>query len=69
MSIYIPADVDAEDQGPMLANRLIDSVEALVAADPDKFALAKSPGELVANFRAGKISLPMGMENAGPFAP
>jgi len=66
MSIYIPADVDAQDQGSELADRLIDSVEALVAADPNKFALAKSPGELVANFHAGKISLPMGMENAGP---
>lgn len=66
MSIYIPADVDAQDQGSVLADRLIDSVEALVAADPDKFALAKSPGELVANFHAGKISLPLGMENAGP---
>jgi membrane dipeptidase len=33
---------------------------------PDKFALANSPEEVELNFKAGKISLPMGMENGAP---
>jgi membrane dipeptidase len=37
--------------------------ERLVTTWPDKFALATSPSEIEQNFKAGKISLPMGMEN------
>ncbi|HSG91546.1 MAG TPA: dipeptidase [Pseudomonadales bacterium] len=66
MSIYIPADVDAAGTGKELALELIGSVEAIVERAPDKFALARSPAEVVANWRAGLISLPMGMENCGP---
>jgi membrane dipeptidase len=66
MSIYIPAEVDAADQGAELADRLIESVEAIVERAPERFALARSPGDVVANWRAGRISLPMGMENCGP---
>lgn len=66
MSIYIPAEVDAADEGGELAERLIASVERLVEEDPDKFGLARSPAEVVENWRNGRISLPMGMENAGP---
>ncbi|MEE4299382.1 MAG: dipeptidase [Pseudomonadales bacterium] len=66
MSIYIPADVDAAGEGDALALRLIDHVESIVARAPDKFGLARSPDEVVANWRAGRISLPMGMENCGP---
>lgn len=66
MSIYIPADVDAADGGDELALRLIDHVESIVERAPEKFGLARSPDEVVANWRAGRISLPMGMENCGP---
>jgi membrane dipeptidase len=66
MSIYIPADVDAADEGEALGLRLIDHVEAIVARAPDRFGLARSPQEVVANWREGRISLPMGMENCGP---
>lgn len=66
MSIYIPADVDAADQGEALALRLIGIVEDIVARAPDRFALANAPEDVVANWRAGRISLPMGMENCGP---
>jgi membrane dipeptidase len=33
---------------------------------PGKFALANSPDQVKKNFSAGKISLPMGMENGAP---
>jgi len=44
---------------------LIDQVEAVVARAPDRFALATSPAEVQTQFNAGKISLALGMEDAG----
>lgn len=68
MSIYIPAAYQQQaDMGKGLADSLINSVNAIVTQLPDKFALANSPQEVEENFKAGIISLPMGMENAAPF--
>lgn len=67
MSIYIPSAQQANpDKGKALADSLITMVEGIAQAHPDKFALAKTPSEVEANSQAGKISLPMGMENAAP---
>lgn len=66
MSIYVPASREQEGGGFELANQLIDRIEALVGRAPDKFALARSPDEVLANFRRGLISLPLGMENGTP---
>ncbi len=66
MSIYVPASLDNSDASTVLANRLIDSVEAIVGRAPDKFALAYSVEDVYTNFSLGKISLPMGMENGSP---
>lgn len=66
MSIYIPAEVDAAGRGDELAERLIDRIENIVREAPDRFALARSPADVVRNWRAGRISLPLGMENCGP---
>lgn len=65
MSIYIPSD--REDNGAkILADSLIDLVEGLVQQHPDKFAIATSPKQIKKQFKAGLISLPMGMENGAP---
>lgn len=66
MSIYVPASLDNSKESTVLANRLIDSVEAIVGRAPDKFALAYSVSDVLNNFEEGKISLPMGMENGSP---
>jgi membrane dipeptidase len=67
MSIYIPSGQQKlPDMGRALADSLIDMVEGIAQAHPDKFALAKNPDDIVANTKAGKISLPMGMENGAP---
>ena len=67
MSIYIPAIRQKQpDMGKILADTLINMIEGIVRTIPDKFALAKTPAEIEANFQAGKISLPMGMENGAP---
>jgi membrane dipeptidase len=66
MSIYIPASVEEEGGAKALANTLIDMIEGQISAHPDKFATAHNTGQVEANFNAGLISLPMGMENGGP---
>ena len=67
MSIYIPLSYQAyPDMGKGLADSLINSVEGIVRALPDKFARANSPDEIEKNTKDGKISLPMGMENGAP---
>ncbi len=66
MSIYVPASLDDSPESTKLADRLIDSVEAIVGRAPDKFALAYSVDDVRTNFADGKISLPMGMENGSP---
>lgn len=67
MSIYIPSSYQAfPDKGKVLADSLIDMVRGIAENIPDKFALAGSVEEVQKNFKEGKISLPMGMENAAP---
>lgn len=67
MSIYIPLEYqDKKDSGKELADSLINTVVEITKALPDKFALANTPAAIEANTKAGKISLPMGMENGAP---
>jgi membrane dipeptidase len=67
MSIYIPSDnQNFPHQGKPLADSLINMIQGIIKAHPDKFALANTPAEIEANTKAGKISLPMGMENGAP---
>lgn len=68
MSIYIPSEYQQKaDMGKSLADSLIDNVTAIARLLPDQYALANTPEEVEQNFKAGKISLPMGMENGAPF--
>ena len=66
MSVYIPSSYEKSGGGYLLANQLIDSMEALVGRAPDKFAMAYKADDLAAHFKAGKISLALGMENGTP---
>lgn len=67
MSIYIPSRYQKQpDMGKVLADSLIDMIEGIVQAHPDKFALARTPADIEAATQSGKISLPMGMENGAP---
>jgi membrane dipeptidase len=67
MSIYIPSEYQLKpDMGKALADSLVDMVEGIVEAHPDKFALARTPQEIESNTKSGKISLPLGMENGAP---
>jgi membrane dipeptidase len=66
MSIYIPASYQETGGAKEFADSLIDMVTSIVEAHPDKFMLANSPADVKAAFAAGKIALPMGMENGAP---
>jgi membrane dipeptidase len=67
MSIYIPSGLqEAPGESPKLADTLINMVKGIAAAHPDKFRITYTPDEMVANFKEGIISLPMGMENGSP---
>ena len=67
MSIYIPSERQlTPDNGKAMADSLITMIEGIVQAHPDKFALARTPTEIEENSKAGKISLPLGMENGAP---
>ncbi len=66
MSIYTPASLEASGGSRATAEQLIDLVEGFVRQAPDKFALATSVADVRAQFEAGVVSLPMGMENGSP---
>jgi membrane dipeptidase len=70
MSIYTPSSLEGPDgdgsKNYQVANRLIDSVEALVTRAPDKFMLVRNTSEAEEALKKGKIGLAMGMENGSP---
>lgn len=66
MSIYIPTDQQQPGVAKNLADSLMDMVDAIIKEHPDKFAPAVTPDDIIANTKAGKISLPFGMENGAP---
>ena len=63
MSIYIPAKLQESGGGKALADELIDMVEGIVRAAPDKWALATTPEQALANRAAGRLSFALGIEN------
>jgi len=64
MSIYVPAKLqDQPGASKAKADELIDLVEGLVEAAPTKFAIATHPDQIPALKAAGKVALPMGIEN------
>ncbi|MEO7988321.1 MAG: dipeptidase [Chryseolinea sp.] len=67
MSIYIPSSYQKHnDFGKELADSLINMINGIADAYPDKFSVAITPQQIEDNSKAGKISLPMGMENGAP---
>lgn len=63
MSIYVPASKESEGGAALLANQLIDQVEALVGRAPQQFTLVKTVAEAEALIDTGKIGLALGIEN------
>lgn len=66
MSIYTPPELEAEGGGFQLANRLIDSVEAMAARAPGQWTVARSVEDAERIVEGGRIALAMGLENGSP---
>jgi membrane dipeptidase len=66
MSIYTPAELQAEGGAKELGEKLIDMVNDIAARSPTKFAMAYSPLDVEKQFSEGLISLALGMENGAP---
>jgi membrane dipeptidase len=66
MSIYIPANLQKTGREKRLADSLIDMIQGLIKANPEKFAEGRTPQYVEENFKKGLISMPMGMENGAP---
>ncbi len=65
MSVYTPASYE-NNGAKKYAEKIISIVERVIRENPDKFAKAYSVEDVLTNFKNGKISLPMGMENGSP---
>lgn len=65
MSIYIPSDKNT-GEAKLLADSLINMVSYIAREKPKYFEIAKSPEDVKRIVAAGKIALPMGMENGSP---
>lgn len=65
MSVYVAARFE-NNGAKNEADSVIDIVEKILKEYPDKFARAISPKDVYQNFKDGKISLPMGIENGSP---
>ncbi|MEO8276901.1 MAG: membrane dipeptidase [Thermoanaerobaculia bacterium] len=63
MSIYIPAALQETGGAKALADELIDRVESIQRASPEKWAMAPTPDQALANRKAGRLSFAMGIEN------
>jgi membrane dipeptidase len=63
MSIYVPSSFQKTGGARKKADQLIDLVEGIATAHPDRFAIASAPDQVIENSRAGRISLPLGIEN------
>lgn len=66
MSIYTPSSLEVEGRSKEVADSLIEMVNGFVEQSPDKFAIATSPADVRTQFKAGIMSLPLGMENGSP---
>jgi membrane dipeptidase len=66
MSIYVPVKHQKDGSAKKAADELIDLVEGIVAKAPDRAAIARTPAEVRSLAAAGRLALPLGMENGAP---
>jgi membrane dipeptidase len=66
MSIYIPASKQTEGGAKELADTLIHMIQYIADQQPKYFSVAFTPKDVQRAKKAGKIALPMGMENGAP---
>lgn len=65
-SIYTPSEAEGLGTSKALADELIDQCEALIAAHPERFELARTAADVRRIAGDGRIALLYGMENGSP---
>jgi membrane dipeptidase len=63
MSIFVPASYQTAGGAKAFADGLIDRVEALAARAPERFEIARGSADVARIAAAGKVALPLGIEN------
>jgi membrane dipeptidase len=63
--LYIPPGLGVEESRTMV-DSLYKMVTGYAVEYPDKFALARNPGEILKNFENGIFSIPLALENGAP---
>ena len=66
MSIYTPASYQEAGGAKDFADELIDTVEGIVAQNPDKFTMVVNADEAAAILGTGKLGFALGIENGAP---
>lgn len=66
MSIYVPASYQKDGGAKAFADKLIDLVQGIADAAPDKFTTVQSAAEVIVAFSKKLVALPLGMENGAP---
>ncbi len=67
MSIYVPARLQGTGGARAYADALIDTVEAVAARRPDRFAVVHNADEALAVRASGRVGLALGIENGAAF--
>jgi len=65
-AVYVPAEYEEEGGARGFADETIDMIEGLAETHPHKFAIARSISDIRKQFRQGRISLAMAIENGSP---
>jgi len=63
--LYIPPELDPQEGRSML-DSMRELVTGYAVRYPDRVALARTPGEVKANFKKGLLSIPLCLENGSP---
>jgi membrane dipeptidase len=65
-AVYTPPDMEKTGGSFSRADSLIYIIDSLEIKYPDKFAISRSPRDVMENFKKDKISVTVGMENGAP---
>ncbi len=66
MAVFTPVSYQETGGAKAFADSVIDKMYELAGKYPQKFSIVRTPEELRANFKTGRISMALGMENGAP---
>ncbi|MBE0537292.1 MAG: dipeptidase [Phycisphaerae bacterium] len=63
---YVPPEMEQDGTARAFTEKTLDDIQQVVRRHPDKFALARSPEEVRAQFGDGRVSFILAIENGAP---